>query len=494
MTWIHQRLKLTHIALMGIFILFASRSTLDSDTFWHMAIGRWILENGQLMTSDPFSFTRHGSAWNLPGWPAQIGMYLLYQVGGPGALNVLVGIVYTTSFWLVSKLMPEQDDLRSLGIFLGAVTASVHAIARPEMFTFLAVTLALYVLEQYRTTGRDLVWVLVPVSAVLANVHPMFYLVPGLIALYLVGGNCTRVGTINSPDAGNVANISNNIQRIDQRLALYLALTTAALFFNPNGFAGLVYPFKAMLSQQGAVGFINEWQSPDFHDWMTLPFGLLIVLVNASVSFSRRKADLTDFFLAIGFAALALISRRFISLFGLVGALIFVRYAADHPWLASYVKSAGRKPWSSAGRIAIAVFGLVVSGWAVYILANGLDRETNFQRMEEAGTIPPRTAVEALRSTSGNLFNSYNYGGYLIWAMPERPVFVDSRAVDLYGDGLLTDNWYKAVMMQPGWEKVLDDWLIQTVFIEKSWPLAEGLKLDGWKLVYQDTNAIIFRR
>jgi hypothetical protein len=28
---------------------------------------------------------------------------------------------------------------------------------------------------------------------------------------------------------------------------------------------------------------------------------------------------------------------------------------------------------------------------------------------------------------SGNLFNSYDYGGYLIWKLPKQPVYIDGR-------------------------------------------------------------------
>ncbi len=487
-------ITLTQITLVGIFALIASRATMDADTFWHMAIGRWIVWYGQILAGDVFSFTRFGWPWNLPGWPAQIGLHLLYQIGGPGALNLAVAAIFTASFWLISKIMPGRDEVRALALLLGALTASVHAIARPAILTFVFVALSLYLLERYRMDGKDYVWLLIPLTVLWANVHPMFYLGSLLIGVYLVEitvNNSTRMGTIIRPGMSIFANVSNILGSADRRLVLYLLASIAAMLLNPRGLAGLLYPITAMQAQGGAIAFIYEWQSPDFHDWLTLPFIGLFFLTIASMAFSRRRMTLLDFSLLVGFGFAALYSRRYISLFGLASPLLIARYALEIPW-----PELTTTPKQSR-KIILALVGFLfcgATGIAGYQVVDALKPETNFQRMEESGVIPPKVAVEKLRQTQGNLFNSYNYGGYLIWAYPGRQVFVDSRAVDLYGDEMLVDNWYKAVMLEPGWQEVLERWNIQTVFIETTWPLAEALKLAGWKLVYQDEKAVIYER
>jgi hypothetical protein len=35
----------------------------DPDTYWHLAVGRWILDHGAVPHSDPFSFTMTGAPW-----------------------------------------------------------------------------------------------------------------------------------------------------------------------------------------------------------------------------------------------------------------------------------------------------------------------------------------------------------------------------------------------------------------------------------------------
>ena len=47
----------------------------------------------------------------------------------------------------------------------------------------------------------------------------------------------------------------------------------------------------------------------------------------------------------------------------------------------------------------------------------------------------PIKAVEHIRKEgySGPLYNGYNWGGYLIWALPQMPVAIDGRT-NLHGD------------------------------------------------------------
>jgi hypothetical protein len=90
------------------------------------------------------------------------------------------------------------------------------------------------------------------------------------------------------------------------------------------------------------------------------------------------------------------------------------------------------------------------------------------------------------------MLNEYNWGGYLTWFLREYPVFVDGRT-DLYGDDVL-GQWITAIQAGKGWQAILDRWKIKLILIEPSRPLATALSLAGWKLLYQDEQAVIFSR
>jgi hypothetical protein len=94
---------------------------------------------------------------------------------------------------------------------------------------------------------------------------------------------------------------------------------------------------------------------------------------------------------------------------------------------------------------------------------------------------------------SGRMLNEYLYGGYLIWAAPERRVFVDGRA-DVYEPaGVLRD--YAAFMsLNADPKSILDKYRIRLCLLAHDNPISRVLTLIGWKKVYSDKQSIVFAR
>ena len=94
----------------------------------------------------------------------------------------------------------------------------------------------------------------------------------------------------------------------------------------------------------------------------------------------------------------------------------------------------------------------------------------------------------------GPMFNSYDWGGYLMWTLyPDYPVFVDGRT-DLYDDAFLRD-YLKVAWARPGWPDVLDRYGVNFIFIESDSVLATVLATDtAWTRVYADDRAVVFQR
>jgi hypothetical protein len=93
------------------------------------------------------------------------------------------------------------------------------------------------------------------------------------------------------------------------------------------------------------------------------------------------------------------------------------------------------------------------------------------------------------------MFNSYNWGGYLIWHLwPDYLVFVDGRT-DLYGDELLR-QYLQVRFAQPGFQEVFDVHSIDFVLTEAEGFTDNFLTLDddGWSLAYADDVAVIYMR
>src|SRR5438067_740949 len=98
----------------------------------------------------------------------------------------------------------------------------------------------------------------------------------------------------------------------------------------------------------------------------------------------------------------------------------------------------------------------------------------------------PAAALDTLRQDSGILLNEYDWGGYLIFNLPERPVFIDGRYVPYLG-GVLAD--YRALVgLRPGWRDLLDKYKVSELLLRPDRPLAVALREDGWRVRSSDAD------
>jgi hypothetical protein len=94
----------------------------------------------------------------------------------------------------------------------------------------------------------------------------------------------------------------------------------------------------------------------------------------------------------------------------------------------------------------------------------------------------------------GRLFNEMGYGSYLIWALPEQPVFIDPR-MELFPERVWID--YIAIAAGQGAVDTLSRYGIDRVLLRQSSQakLAAELAASGtWEQEYVDGEAEIWRR
>ena len=72
-------------------VLFAPAVLNDGDTYWHIAAGRWMLDNQAVLRIDPFSYTFAGHPWQTHEWLAEIAMALAYVGAGWSGVVLLFG-------------------------------------------------------------------------------------------------------------------------------------------------------------------------------------------------------------------------------------------------------------------------------------------------------------------------------------------------------------------------------------------------------------------
>jgi hypothetical protein len=104
--------------------------------------------------------------------------------------------------------------------------------------------------------------------------------------------------------------------------------------------------------------------------------------------------------------------------------------------------------------------------------------------LERLGWHPlPPEVIAAVRSCSGPLYNRYNEGGFLIWFVPERRVFIDSRQDPYPLPFLLEDG---RVETGEPYRPLFDRFGVRCALLPVKAPLFAKLKADGWRPLHED--------
>jgi len=505
LAWLTTRRLLVAILFVAI-LATATRVQVDTDTWWHLASGRWMAEHKQVLKHDPFSHTMSGQPRIQHGWLAQIALYQFYAALGHIGLALGVAAIVTLTFTLIFPLGDGSPYLRAFTTLLAALTSAIVWVARPQIVSLLLTAAFVYLLDRYKRVGRAPLWLLPFLTILWANCHGGFVTAFILLGAYLTGEGLNRLLGWRAEEEGTLS------ARQLRTLLLMALICLAVVAINPQTTRLYTYPFQTL--KIGVLrDYIQEWRSPDFHRAHLQPFIWMLLLTLAAIGFSGQRADLTDVGLVSGFAYLALLAGRNIALFALIDGPVLARYA--RPALTRLLGTV-RTRWSSRrpdtktpstdssparARPPLRP-GLVLLNWALLglvtvaaLLKVTISLRPATREKEMAAFLP----VEAVRYLQrerlpGPMFNSYNWGGYLIWTLyPDYPVFVDGRT-DLYDDPFL-QNYLDVILARENWREVLARYGVRLVLIEKESVLARFLAQDaGWQQRYADDLAVIFVR
>ncbi len=474
------------IFFIGLFAM-AMRVAVDSDTFWHLRAGTWMLDNHRLLNFDAFSHTRLGQPWINHSWLTEIAMAALYRLGGYGALNLATAVVVWLTFVFVYRSGAGGSYLRIFVTLLAAVASAVYWSARPQIVSMLLAAVFNAVLLDYRWRGVNRLWLLPPLMVAWVNLHGGFAIGFILLAAVLVGEIVESFRQRMKP---------LRVERMIWLGGIGLACAAAATV-NPYGPALLLYPFKTV-SIGVLQNYIQEWQSPNFHAREAQVFILLWLATFGAVGLSRRRLSLTDFILFSAFSALALLAGRNIAVFAVVAAPIFMLHgdAAIAELQAHAPALKLSENMASPARTFLILNWAIVVAVALAAAAKATLPLRPAATQEAVAGASPVGAAAYLRADPppGLMFNSYNFGGYLTWALyPQTPVYVDGRT-DLYDNAFLTD-YLNTASAGPGWQAALDSAHIGFVVVESNSPLARELqRAPDWAMRYRDPLAVVIVR
>jgi hypothetical protein len=457
------------VFLILFFILLVFQLQADPDYYWHLVTGQYIFEQHALPHSDIFSYTRFGEPWTLHEWLFQVALYAIYNWLGPFGASLITAFLAILALYIVYLIArrlahgPSVAIVISVAIFL---VMTPYLSPRPQLVTYALFATFLSILLGYKY---------------FQSIKPLYFL-PLLMVIwvnahggYIIGIVLLTVFTLCEwLYYWLFEQRDSNDKESPTRLTLVTIVTMLASAANPDFVNHWLYPFYVM-DMEATKTLISEWQSPNFllpifQGYLLLVIGFFILQI-----YSKKTHDITEiiiptFFIMTGFVSvrhipLALLTlvpftTRTISI-GLNNTLIAHRIRTKLAPLYSRVLGQGKQlgdmeyvfNWIILLLSALALF-------AYYPIFHEKDHE-------KLNASIPLDSIDFIidAGITGNMFNTYRFGGYILYRLyPEQRVFIDGRA-DMYGDEFINE-YHKIYTGQPDWEELFAKYKIDYVVCE----------------------------
>lgn len=499
------------ILILSAFYLFASPKLFDSDFWWHIATGRYILASGSLPDSDPFSFTSsleenknlHPIRENFilkQYWLGQVIFYFVYKHTGATGIILLRALLLTMTLVLVLWRLRRWDVSLPLSFIFSFTLLTIIGRSigeRPVLFTIFFTAVIFFILEDFKDKRDKRIFLLLPLMVLWANLHGGFIIGVVIITVFMLGEGLKIV--------------FKKVAYAKYEIVLFYTATVLALgfsFINPTGWDAFIIAFSGKYKL--FVAGIQEYQSPIFYyrtklspidyGYVALSAIFLIVLI-----FKNRKVDLTHAILVSGLFCASVFAIRFLVFYSIIATMILGKETDTFLRRLLATKISER---TNSRLSAVLICACLVSS-ILFAIGMGVFKDIRFG--VAAGYSVPESAVNFIEKNKlqGNVLNDFGYGGYISWRLyPWKKTFIDTRALNLtvmheYGWIMSAvkslSNKELASGKVPLWKRLLNHYDINLIFLSIfdifgqvpsiMFELAEG---NEWVPVYCDQISFIF--
>jgi hypothetical protein len=460
-------LSLAILPLITLSFLFAIH---PQDYWWVLRVGQETVTNGTVPTTETMSWTQAGQPIVYEPWLAGVFFWLVYDRGGAAATFLLRGILLGLTYsiiWFAAR-RDSGPRLATILVLLLGLASSNNWEMRAQLFAYPLFAICLYILLQWQSGDHRFLWIL-PVATILwANVHGSFVLVFLLVGAAFVFGKGNR-----------------------KSILITLAIMFTGTLLNPQG-VRLWTHVAFMLTTPSNQAYSVEWHPPLNAGWqMNMFFGWTLIFAPLA-AISSRKLSLLEWIWFLGFGWLAVSGIRYVIWFLFILVVLTAAPLAD---LTRNKLDNSVKVSSPTVNIALACFFIPLS----LLYLPGL-REKWWAEAPAAYAVDatPRGAVQWLKEhpeVQGPLWNDYVFGSYLLFALPSRPISIDSRffpfppkQMEEYQEISHGSTKWESIFKRDGINLLLLSTTTQSKLVEQ----VEAS--DQWCQQYHDEYAVIFSR
>jgi len=404
-------------ALYLAFVYYFSRLPLrDYDIWFHLKSGEVFVKNG-LQFTDPFSHTAQGKEWIPYEWLFQVGVFLISQIG-MWAIPIFIAVFSVMAQFFFLRILSYVFGVKLIPrlalSFLFFVSIYEFNTARPHVLAYSFIIVILFLILARIFKGRKWIWFSPLLVLIWTNLHSTSFFSWGLALTFAA-----------------LVFFQWLFQKEKKQLLIVRDLLLVA-FINflvtispPLGFLDYKLLWTFFTNREFLGNFIAEWaptvSTLDYNPLGFTTYSAAVIITLLLFTFLTIKNRLfVQNLWAVPFVIMMIAgytATRNLYLGSLATLLVF-------GWCINYFTSWSHKYLKSYFWIAAALILVIASGYLMSLKKTTIEGNRLYY--------PVQSAEFAKRYLSGNMFNDYTYGGYVLYAVyPNQKVFIDGRA-DVY--------------------------------------------------------------
>ncbi len=466
------------ILLFALLVISQINTVVDTDLWCHFKTGEHIVKNFDIPRTDIFSYTAENQPWIHYDWLSEVFLYLVFIGFGWLGLNILKALIISASFFILFLISSKRKRTLYPIIFiiLSILAFNYRSFARPEMFSYLLLSVFLYILEGEK---EKFFYILPFLQIAWANIHGYFILGPILIFIYCVDKF-----------------ISGDRERA-KRLALVFIGVCLACLITPYFYKGILYTpeviYQAFSGKRLFINTISELTMPiksNFNSYVF--FWILAILSSLTFIINLKNARIRHILIFAAAFIASYTAVRYMPIFIFAAMLL----AAKNLNEADLTKGLPEKRFYPVLILIICsvMYFFASDRYYVFIKQFPLKKtESKFSKV-----LAPFGACDFLEKNNikGRIFNTLDFGSYIGYRFyPERRSFIDGR-VGMYKESFY--DTYRRIQNYPQeWDAVQKEYNFHIALIRHLFSGTERLlkylyNNKEWALVYYDENSVIF--
>lgn len=410
------KIKYFYLLPFLLVALFGLTTLTSNDIYWHLASGRYIIQNLEIPKHGIFSFTLENKYWVDHEWLLQTFLYLFYKIFGFKGLSVLKLLLYISIYALLFKICARtcRGGLTYFYIFLifPIIMSTSRLFLRPELFSIIIFLLFFYNYSRLKP------WHIFLIGMLWANIHAYF-----VLGFLLVGADI-------------IARIIKYNKRGIRKAALNLIMYFLGTLVNPYF---IKLHLRTIFETRHPIFMKNiaEWSSPFTVTYYKIPLSYIFFIVYSLLFIfaliyiilrKRRIESWRELLLSVLLFALAARSLRFIPIYGFFTFPIFLKYMSELVSLLiekfKYVKL-----------LLLLIPSVFYAIFNFQILSNRFFPAAYSIVTLGLGLSPKKYSIESIKyldkvCSDTKIFNTFECGGWIAFSLPRVKTYIDASLLD----------------------------------------------------------------